>query len=187
MGRGLAAGRLQVAWQWLPGKSWTCGWGIRCLEGLERRAQELHAGLPSLVLGVAVAHRWIAFEQNHVAAEAVGLKQGECGHQLGSAATQAPGRGWGIRRGRGGHCREEWGGRGSLGNHRGSYHGHRRMSRRDSSWSTFYTPDALPSPFSRMASSDPQYSLGSGVSSLVKWVPLTEMKKWGAPWPSQPL
>ena len=57
-----------------------------------------------------------------------GLKQGECGHQLGSVATQAPGRGWGTRRGRGGHCREEWGGRGSLGNCRGSYHGHRRVT-----------------------------------------------------------
>lgn len=55
------------------------------------------------------------------------MKQGECGHQLGSAATQAPGRGWGTGRGRGGHCREEWGGRGSLGNCRGSY-GHRRVA-----------------------------------------------------------
>lgn len=70
MVRGLAAGQLQVAWQRPPGESWTCGWGIRCLEGLERRAQELHAGLPSLVLGVATAHRWIVFEQNQVAAEA---------------------------------------------------------------------------------------------------------------------
>ena len=133
MGEGLAAGLLQVAWQWLPGNSWTCGWGIRCLEGLKRRAQELHAGLPSLVLGVAAAHRWIAFEQNHMAAEAGRLKQGECGYQLGSAATQTPGRGWGTGRGRGGHCREEWGGRGSLGNRRGSYRGHRHISRRDGS------------------------------------------------------
>ena len=44
--------------------------GVRCLEGLERQAQELHAGLPSLVLGIATAHRWIVFEQSQVAAEA---------------------------------------------------------------------------------------------------------------------
>lgn len=59
------------------------------------------------------------------------LKQGECRHQLGSAATQAPGRGWGTRWAGGSHCREEWGGRGSPENRWGSYRGHRSMSRRD--------------------------------------------------------